>query len=109
MIACFVFALYLAVAGLLSLIGMVTLPLADVDSLIALLMLGVGLVGLAYFMSITLYKTFVKLTGSHDMQTRALWFAVRGYIVVLLYLQVALLLAGNGIATFPWGGPSAWS
>ena len=37
------------------------------------------------------------------MQTRTLWFAVRGYIVVLLYLQVALLLAGNGIATFPWG------
>jgi hypothetical protein len=37
------------------------------------------------------------------MQTRTRWFAVRGYIVVLLYLQVALLLAGNGIATFPWG------
>jgi hypothetical protein len=30
-------------------------------------------------------------------------FAVRGYFVVLLYLQVALLLAGTGIATFPWG------
>jgi len=55
-IAGFVFALYLAVAGLLSLIGMVTLPLADVDSLVTFLMLGVGLVGLAYFMSITVYK-----------------------------------------------------
>jgi len=42
-------------------------------------------------------------SGSHEMQTRILWFVVRGYIVVLLYLQVALLLAGNGIATFPWG------
>ncbi len=52
-IACFVFALYLAVAGLLSLIGKVTLPLAGVDSLVTLLMLGVDLVGLAYFMSIT--------------------------------------------------------
>ncbi|HVH15140.1 MAG TPA: hypothetical protein VNA15_05410 [Candidatus Angelobacter sp.] len=37
------------------------------------------------------------------MQTRTLLLAVRGYIVVLLYLQVALILAGNGIATFPWG------
>ncbi len=52
-IACFVFALYLVVAGLLSLTGMVTLPLAGVDSSVTLLMLGVGLVGLAYFMSIT--------------------------------------------------------
>ncbi len=52
-IASFVFALYLAVAGLLSLIGTVTLPLAGVDSLVTLLMLGVGLVGLAYIMSIT--------------------------------------------------------
>ena len=52
-IACFVFALYLAVASLLSLIGTVTLPLEGVDSLVTLLMLGVSLVGLAYFMSIT--------------------------------------------------------
>jgi hypothetical protein len=37
------------------------------------------------------------------MQTRTLWFAVRIYFVALIYLQVALLLAGNGIATFPWG------
>ncbi len=37
------------------------------------------------------------------MQTRTLLFAVRGYVVVLLYLQVALLLVGNGIGTFPWG------
>ena len=37
------------------------------------------------------------------MQTRTLLFGVRGYVVVLLYLQVALFLAGTGIATFPWG------
>ena len=37
------------------------------------------------------------------MQTRTLWFVVRLYFVVLIYLQVTLLLATNGIATFPWG------
>ena len=37
------------------------------------------------------------------MKARTLWFGVRGYFVILIYLQVALLPAGNGIATFPWG------
>src|SRR6266571_3777461 len=39
----------------------------------------------------------------NPMQTRTLWFVVRLYFVVLIYLQVTLLLATNGIATFPWG------
>ena len=37
------------------------------------------------------------------MRTRNIWFGVRVYLVILIYLQVALLLAGNGVATFPWG------
>ena len=37
------------------------------------------------------------------MQTRTLWFGVRSYFVLLIYLQVTLVLALNGIATFPWG------
>jgi len=37
------------------------------------------------------------------MQTRTLWFIVRIYLVLLIYLEIALILAGNGIATFPWG------
>jgi len=44
------------------------------------------------------------------MRTRTLLLAVRGYIVVLLYLQVTLLLAGFGTPILPWGvitvGPS---
>jgi hypothetical protein len=37
------------------------------------------------------------------LQVRTLWFAVRVYYIILIYLQVALLLAGNGMAIFPWG------
>ena len=28
---------------------------------------------------------------------------VRIYFVIFIYLQVALLFAGNGVAIFPWG------
>jgi hypothetical protein len=37
------------------------------------------------------------------LQAQTLWFAVRVYFLTLIYLQVALILAGNGIAIFPWG------
>jgi hypothetical protein len=43
------------------------------------------------------------LLEGNDMRTRTLWFIVRIYFVLLIYLEVALILAGNGIATFPWG------
>ena len=37
------------------------------------------------------------------MRTRTLLFAVRAYTVVLLYLQMALLLAMFGAPILPWG------
>jgi hypothetical protein len=37
------------------------------------------------------------------LKARTLWFVVRVYGIILIYLQVALLVAGNGMAIFPWG------
>ncbi len=47
-----VFTLYVIAAGVLSLTGTASFPLAGVDSTVTLWMLAIGLVGLAYLVSI---------------------------------------------------------